>query len=328
MIYEFAVEPDLAASWHDPRVAYPFLSQMGAGQRRVACAFPADKWGSMVINALRGLIPPSDDIAWQNAKKRIEILLRHLQQMGTTRHGRIDIKEAWVDAATREHRAFPFGGILVRSSAIQASYLVAADELGVKEFIAWDPPNPPVPRSADELTKALAPLLRCATEIRFVDPHFDANVWEFLDPMRAFLQAAQNRRSAASLRLQLHLAVYPHEVIDERRVGNPSITEVTLAKQKCQACRQLSASLKERVALDVFVWAESHPGDKLHNRYVLSNLGGVAVPTGLDQSKPRLAHTDDLIVLSKEQHAHRWRQYAANSTLHRLLHSEAIPGSR
>ena len=75
----------------------------------------------------------------------------------------------------------------------------------------------------------------------------------------------------------------------------------------------------------VFVWAEGR-GGKLHNRYVLTEVGGIAVQTGLDRSPPRSSHTDDLTVLSKEQHKARWAEYSASSSVFRLLADSSFTG--
>src|SRR5437016_5577030 len=180
---------------------------MGPGQRRVACAFPSPSWRNLVVGALRALFPEGESPKWQTAKRNIGALLQHLHETGTSRAGRIREGETWLSAAEREHAEFPFGGIIVRSSIQRRGYLVVADQLGLEECAAWTPPAPPVLRQPRELAEALAPLLRCARCIRFVDPYFDAADDTYFDPMREFLSAAQRRRDVKSLQIEIHFGI-------------------------------------------------------------------------------------------------------------------------
>jgi hypothetical protein len=321
VIYEFAIEPDLVATWHDRRTAYPFLSAMGPGQGRVPCEFPARArdWETLVFNAFAVLFPRDDSPAWQAAKRNLEILLRHLSETGTARTGRLEKGESWLDAAVREHRAYPFGGILVRSAPMRASYLAAADQLGDDGFNAvWHKPSPPVPRRPAELAQALAPLLRCCSEVRFIDPYFDAGVGDFFEPMRHFLEVAQRRRSGRHLRVEIHSAIRVGELAQARR-SNLESEERKVAEAKLEACRaRLLPLAGPGVTLHAFVWAElPRDGDQIHNRYVLTELGGISVPAGLDQGRP--GHTDDLTVLPKEQYHRRWSSYRKGGSNYRII---------
>ena len=71
MIYDSALQPELVATWHDPRVAYPVVCQLGLGHSRVPCVYPSGAWKSRVMEALRGALGGDDEAAWQGAKKRI-----------------------------------------------------------------------------------------------------------------------------------------------------------------------------------------------------------------------------------------------------------------
>jgi hypothetical protein len=51
-------------------------------------------------------------------------------------------------------------------------------------------------------------------------------------------------------------------------------------------------------------------GEKLHNRYLLTNLGGVSVGIGLDEGPG--TQFDDLNVLTREQYEKRWKQYCSD----------------
>ncbi len=326
MIYEFALEPELVATWHERRVGHAIWSQMGPGQPRVPCSFPADSWGRMVVRALRAIFPDPESTEWQKAQKSIEVLLRHLEEIGTTRRGAVAAGETWLSAAQREHGAFPFGGIIVRSAPQRRSYLIEADRFGTDEFDAWNPAAPPVKRQPKELANALSPLLRSARGLHFIDPYFDASVPDFLEPMREYLATAQQRRTPTELSVEIHFAVRREELEQASRRAQRQLSELDVAKEKIEACRiKLLPLLQPGILLRAFAWSEKV--EKPHNRYVLTNIGGILVGTGLDRGRGA-GHTDDLTVLSKEQHKARWALYARDSADFRLIAHDEMKRAR
>lgn len=319
MIYDYAVEPELAATWHDRSKAYAVLGHMGHGKPRVVCIFPSKAWEKMVFDALN-LLVPDDGVtaAHQNAKKNLTALIHHIRESASFRNGKVAPNQDWIDAAVLEHRQYPFGGILLRSIPYNFTHFVGVDQLGDVSSNVWDPPAPSVYRQPKEFAKALSPLLRSCSHLKFVDPYFDAGLADFRDTFAAFLEEAQNRRPSSTIRLEIHLAI--HEG-DRRNPLNKSTTDVSIASEKIKDFqRHIPPMIAKGSFAEVFVWSEKDPrgcpisnGEKLHNRYVLTNIGSIAAQTGLDRSHPNQRHTDDLTILSKEQHENRWAQYDANS---------------
>lgn len=195
------------------------------------------------------------------------------------------------------------------------------------ETAAWTPPAPPVVRRPRELANALAPILRSARQLRFVDPYFDAEDASFLEPMKEYLLVAQKRRSVGELLIQVHFAVRPKDVEQASRIQNQLATDVTLARSKLDACeRQIKPLPQPHVTVQAFAWGMGSSGVKMHNRYVLTEVGGIAVQIGLDRNIRNTIQTDDFTVLSKEQHAVRLTEYRAESTVYRLLADRRFVG--
>jgi hypothetical protein len=280
------------------------------------------------MNALHAGISDKGPVRLQSARKNIEVLLRHLRESGTRRTGRLLDGEQWLDAANREHDQFPFGGILVRSSPAATAHVVGVDRLGEEECPTWSPPAPPVVRDGKELAKALAPLLRCAAKVRFVDPYFDPDDPSFFEPMAEYLLVAQRRRNVADLQIQLHFTIHPDEVRRESELHHRQLTEGEVARNKLAACeRRLGPLLRAGVGIRAFAWRQGSGGFEMHNRYVLSEVGGVAVQTGLDQHIRGKRQTDDLTILSKEQHETRWAEFCPEGNVYRLVESSAFTGA-
>ena len=57
--------------------------------------------------------------------------------------------------------------------------------------------------------------------------------------------------------------------------------------------------------------SERPGGQELHNRYILTEHGGVAFGTGLDE-KGRAKTTDDLTLLDRNLYRLRWDQYTSD----------------
>ncbi len=62
------------------------------------------------------------------------------------------------------------------------------------------------------------------------------------------------------------------------------------------------------VQLKVYELEEIAGGDEFHNRYLLTELGGVSLGHGVDLSEKE-AHSDDLTLLGRAAYEKRWRQF-------------------
>ena len=127
------------------------------------------------------------------------------------------------------------------------------------------------------------------------------------DPMRHYLDKAQSRRGVGALRVQVHFSIGRPKVEQRARIhGERAVdAEAALTTARLLACeRHLSPMLQQHVECRVFAWAETRNGVRMHNRYVLTEVGGIAAQHGLDSGGA--GETDDLTVLSAEQHRARW----------------------
>jgi hypothetical protein len=57
-------------------------------------------------------------------------------------------------------------------------------------------------------------------------------------------------------------------------------------------------------------WEQRDGGDLVHNRYVLTDLGGVSFGVGIEAG--RAGETDDLQLLAPATYVLRWAQYVDN----------------
>jgi hypothetical protein len=70
---------------------------------------------------------------------------------------------------------------------------------------------------------------------------------------------------------------------------------------------KMAARLPFGISVEFRRWRQRSGGEQLHNRYVLTDLGGVALGTGLDEGDA--GETDDVNLLTRTQYELRWSQY-------------------
>ena len=64
----------------------------------------------------------------------------------------------------------------------------------------------------------------------------------------------------------------------------------------------------------MIVWKRKADGEKLHNRYLLTNIAGALFGTGSDESdNPHAEESDDIILLEDGQYLLRYNQYTSTS---------------
>jgi len=112
MIYEFALEPELVASWVD-RSAYRFFDgKFGKGTTRAPSTFPKDSWHDQVRRAFKTAFRGTD-AERQAAEYRLEALISFLSTESTKREGSCP-QSAWHAGVRREHLRRPFHAVVVR----------------------------------------------------------------------------------------------------------------------------------------------------------------------------------------------------------------------
>jgi hypothetical protein len=284
MIYEFALEPELVATWVNRTDYRYFYDKFGLGQPRVVARYPK-QWKKLVWDAYQG----PDDLD----RKRLEELLVRLTERMVRRAGvSWSADRSWLDNALAEHHRAAFHAIVARGNPDAHPHVVIGADLG-KDTPRWVAPHGvPVARRATDMADAVAAMLRISNEVIFVDPHFGPENARFSRPLRAFLAAlVDGRDGAMPSRVEVH-------------TGDKA--ERTFFLEKCGM--ELPRHIPRGLRVVFRRWKERDGGEKLHNRYVLTDLGGVSFHTGLDDGAD--GETDDVHLLDREQYRLRWSQYA------------------
>ena len=300
MIHEYALEPELVATWHDRHLYRYFIQQFGFEKDtgnatgRVLAQYPSDMWSDLLWEAFeKNFGSTATQLDW----KRMEELLKQLLQEPTVSRPcppcLWDDEQTWLENAEDENRRHPFHAIFALEDPRNHRNVVRVDDfLNMSTPAVWRIPNSiVVDRTADSMAESLKPMLRCATHILFIDPHFSAS---------------QDRKFLNSLCKFLHI------ICDgSRQVNLEYHTGDTQGwnhfRQNCK--EYLPKIIPEGFKLTICRWKERSGGERLHNRYILTDIGGVAFSHGLDEG-PK-GSTDDIFLLDKGPYLRRFKQYSA-----------------
>lgn len=294
MLYEYAVEPELASTWHDRKEGAVFRGSFGLDKGRVVSRYPKH-WKRLVWEAFRG--------QGEIQRKRMEEVLARLSEVMVAREAPYDGTRSWLENAQAEHARWPFRAVLACTNQHGGRDVITPDGLDEDEPRWVAPTGMPVPRAPIALAAAVAPMLRAASEIIFVDPHFSPTKSRYISTIEAFLKAVFDGRPLPQpRRIEIHHA-------------NGDI-EPNYFRTQCES--QLSPIIPSGVRVRIVRWNERSSGEKLHNRYILTDLGGVTFGIGLDGPEGDAGQTEDLNRLGREQYAVRWRQYAGPNPAFKL----------
>lgn len=288
MIYEYALEPELAASWHDFQRARYFKEKFGIGRGRLVSRYPK-RWKALVWQAF--------DNPDQNAKKRLEALLtvltRNMVARGSPYSG-----GPWFDNAEKEHTRSQFHAILARANPTKNPGVVLGDAVDEESEPLWVTPSSlNVPRDADRLAEVVAPMLRCASKVIFVDPHFKPMEERFRRTLGAFFAAAlKGRPGSPPDPVELH--------VDADKYGRAAF------ELECK--KKLPPIIPVGVSLRIIRLKQWPRGQELHNRFILTDIGGVSFGHGLDESDS--ASRDHVSRLEEEPYLQCWRDYDVSAT--------------
>ena len=308
MIQEYALEPELVASWHDRMQFRFFVDQFGLGTGRVVSRYPS-KWRKVVWESFQSAFGST---AGEVERKRIEELLARLTATKVRRTGCVwENGSSWLVNAEVEHTRRPFYSILARDNPRKKPDVMCADDVLDGTPTGWHAPSSViVDRTAAAMATSIEKMLLCATRIMFVDPHFRASRATFRNPLTEFLRSI--RVEIPKVGLELHTG---H--------SGDAAPSWKYFRKECED--YLPKIVPTGLTLIVKRWNNRGGGERLHNRYILTDIGGVQFGVGLDEGPP--GSTDDISLLSAESFRQRLEEYSGPAHAFELEGQINIEGS-
>jgi len=295
MLSEYAVEPAaIGADWETFRY---LIEKFGADKGRLISRLP-NKWERKVIQTAKAAGVP--DIRMASIVERLH----------RSKHAVVDFNrtynpaESWIDNTVREHRERPFRAIICSDQAISCAEAIIPDDCSDESRLFHSPISRGVTRTADEISDALLLLAAAASEIDIVDPYFDLRVarGDFVSPLGALLQklvAIVPDPKVIRVHFRSHDSRPPPEILAR------------------DAPAQTNGLLPADFCLELYEWEEFQNGEDFHDRFFLTDIGGVMIGAGLSAEGPTETATFTLLDL---QHAQRVRsRFSMDSTTYRMV---------
>lgn len=297
MVFEFAIEPDLVASWGDLKNYQIFYDKFGIGQPRIMAEYPILKnWRRRVLQAASG----RSDMEMQ----RVTALITRLSEtMIRRRTMPYDGNIKWLENAQKEDENDSFHAILALSNDFNHPNVLDTTMLGISNNQRWDINKqlPDVPRKASDMADAVRPLLKNSRTVVFIDPYFMAgdNWLKWQRPFSAFMQELSTNRHEPS---DIHV-----EVQASADLYNAPSTNDFIGR-----CRQrLTNCIPNGLTVSFKRWKEKPEGKKLHDRYIITEIGGVDFSIGLDEGA--IGQTQKISLLERNTYTSVWNNYLGNS---------------
>jgi len=298
MIYEFALDPGVLNNWEQFRY---LTEKFGVSQGRLISRYPK-RWKALVYESL------SD--AREMEKKRIVERLQSIDRKMQTRDNEWDDEKNWFLNAECEHARKPFHAIITRENTKQRDWVLPFEDLNEETPLWAIQRERVIARDAASLAAAVSPLLCVAKWVIFIDPNFGPYKPRARNTLKAFLEACLTGRTGRALeRVEFHTEFKP---------------EVQDFSGECQ--RQFPQRIPIGMSLRIVRWRERVGGDGLHNRYILTDRGGVRLAWGLDEGNP--TQTDDISLLDQGLYESRLSQYCSQQPAFDLVDELVVFGTR
>jgi hypothetical protein len=173
----------------------------------------------------------------------------------------------------------------------------------------------------------LAPILRAASQIVLVDPYFRADKQGYPEVLGLLIQHALAMRSQERPRPEITVMT---GVGDREQPAAGIPVEEQLRREAAYRCRKakelLGAHVPEGVAVKFACIAQFEGGDQVHNRLLLTDVGGAIIPYGTQALGEHVF--DDITPMYAGQYRTRWRQYGKGDGLSIVGEVVQVAGGR
>lgn len=257
---EYAVEPAaIGADWETFRY---LIDKFGFDKGRLISRMPK-RWEKKVIAIAK-------DAGFSDV--RMTDLIERLSQAKKQRvvdFGRCyDSNANWMANALGEHRRRPFRAIIGATVDAACSVSLTADICDDDHELFAAPTSRDVPRTADAIAGALLMFAYASREIDFVDPYFDINSHgqDYIGPLASLLRQLRELGGAGRT-IRIHWRT--------RRLRPTAELVLNDAPQL------FNGVIPHGFVLQLCEWKEVEGGEDFHDRYVLSDCGGITIGAGL-----------------------------------------------
>lgn len=295
MIYEFALDPGVMNSWASFRY---FYDNFGAEKGRLISQFPS-KWVRMVYEACS----TCQDIE----KKKIEVKLENIKNKLVRMSRAYESSLSWLDNAEYQHARVPFRAIVSSSTTRGTKGVLIADDIDYATPLWNIECGFCVAREACKMANCVQPMLSLCSDVLFIDPHFNPDYIKYRNTLSQFL--SQISENAKICRIEYHLG---------DNLGGSHFRD--------QCNQKIPPLIPKGMEVKFIRWKQLDEGEKLHPRYILTELGGVSIEVGLDEGN--LGETTDINLLSEAIYTKRWNDFQQATAAYQFIDKLTVEGVR
>lgn len=258
MLSEYAVEPAaIGADWG----TFKFLIELfGTDKGRLISRLPK-KWEKKVIEAAKEA--HMSDIRIASMTERLRNSRLKVADFRRT----YEPESSWIENAVREHGIHPFRAIVFNEGEKPCEEAVVPDDCSSEHELFSAPISRDVIRTADEIADALVPLAAISREIDIVDPYFDLRPAKgrFVPPLQSLLAklAALGPAKVVRIHYKTHVSRPPDNIVAQNA---PGLT---------------NGIIPPGFSIELFEWDEIPGGEDFHDRFFLTDVGGLMIGAGL-----------------------------------------------
>lgn len=281
MIYEYAIEPEVLCSWDSCR----YVSEnIGIEHGRLISRFPS-KWEKLVHQSLltSGLS--------EMTNHRIIEKLASLKKYIIPSHRDYDNQKDWLSNAEHTQVLAPFKAVIAKANPRRKNYVITDVELASDVELWKTKKDDTIQRDAVSLSLTAELLIHTAKELLFIDPHFDPSQRRFRETFIELMSLVNSRKTGAN-------------TVSIALISKFNGAEIQF-EQDCN--RYLKQHLPTGASIIFHRYSELPSGQEFHNRYILTDLGGIRYATGLDTSSNN--SSDDVSLLSDNTYTRRLLEF-------------------
>lgn len=313
MIYEYALDPNLVVNWAINGTGR-VVGQFGMDQRRLLSDFPKDWKGQAYGEFYKHFEYDDTSLEFQNAQLEFDAYVQLLTDHTVRRNRTIGENSSWFDEALREHNSHPFHAIMASHTGDGSCAAVITPNVidDIRDDRWYLPTIASARKTAAEIARAVAPLLKVANKIVLVDPYFDPSEPRFLATFEEMMKIAFGASRCIETLPSVTIMTNVYQA-HRRQDGEFTASQKAnvAADLTHKANQHLPGHLPKGALVDFYCLEHPPSGDAFHNRFVLTDVGGVIAPYGLDDCSSGATHNakDDLQPMSKGAYEGRWKQY-------------------
>lgn len=290
MIFEYAVSPNLFSN----KEGIKFLRQsFGIDEGRLISEIPKKKWKQIVLQKINDSENPPV------MKKSLKEATRKIFKSGVLYKRDTLPKEIfsqWLDYAIIVHGERAFRAIIIdpTESCSQSNSFVLSADLELFDSTLWkNPKDIIVERNAKTMINTIKPLIDCSGEILLIDRNFRPNVLRFRNVLFEIIDIVLKRKYSPFVKkISYHVGDQYSETL----------------KKDCE--RYIKNELPSGFKVEITIW----PKEELHDRFILTNIGGVSFGQGLDEFHGHGPKDIRISLLSSLTYQNLWKKFKTKET--------------